>query len=98
MFPILEIAACTAQIQKDCSPVDSNTIIQIILSVGLASLGWFARELWTAVKTLSRELTHLEITINRDYIRYDRMQDALKPIMTALEEIKHTLHTKMDKP
>jgi septal ring factor EnvC (AmiA/AmiB activator) len=61
-------------------------------------LGWFARELYSATQKLREDLSKLEAQIGRDYIRYDRLQDALKPIMESLSEIKHTLSQKADKP
>lgn len=68
-----------------------------LLSIVTAALGWFARQLWDAVQKLRQDLNNLEVKIGSDYVRYDRMQDAFKPIMQALEEIKETLRTKADK-
>lgn len=62
-----------------------------------AVLGWFARELYGATQALRRDLSSLEVRISSDYIRYDRMQDALKPIMDSLAEIKQALSGKADK-
>lgn len=67
------------------------------LGVACTVLGWFARELYTATQSLRKDLSALEIRISSDYIRYDRLQDALKPIMQSLQEIKHTLEQKADK-
>ena len=78
----------------------SMEISQIFMSVlGLccAALGWFARELYTASQKLRTDLSALQTQIATDYIRYDRLQDALKPIMDSLQEIKQTLHGKADK-
>ena len=68
------------------------------LSVAFTVLGWFARELWNAVQKLKEDLGKLEIRIGTDYVRYDRLQDALKPIMSSLEDIKAALTHKADKP
>lgn len=67
--------------------------------VGLATtvLGWFARQLWDAVQTLRKDLTSLQILISADYVRYDRLGDALKPIIESLAEIKEALKEKADK-
>lgn len=67
--------------------------------IGLACgiLGWFARELYNATQSLRKDLSALEIKLSSDYIRYDRLQDALKPIIGALDEIKQTLSHKVDK-
>ena len=70
-----------------------------IALIGLACsvLGWFARELYAAVQKLQSDLSALEIRIGTDYIRYDRLQDTMKPILKSLEEIKEALAHKRDK-
>ena len=67
------------------------------LGVVSALLGWFARELYAATQQLRKDLSALEVQITSDYVRYDRLQDAMKPIMDSLSEIKHTLDGKADK-
>ena len=57
----------------------------------------FARELYNATQALRRDLSILEIRIGTDYVRYDRLQDAFKPVMDSLHEIKQTLAGKADK-
>ena len=69
-----------------------------VLGSACTVLGWFARELYNATQSLRKDLSALEIQIGRDYIRYDRLQDAIKPIMESLHEIKQTLSGKADKP
>jgi septation ring formation regulator EzrA len=71
--------------------------ILFVFGAGLAALGWFARELWDVVKALKEQVQQLELKISAEYVRYDRLQDALKPIMDSLTEIKNTLSHKMDK-
>lgn len=68
------------------------------LSVAFGALGWFARELYSAVQKLREDLGRLEIKIGTDYVRYDRLQDALKPIKDTLDEIKLAIARKADKP
>ena len=67
--------------------------------VGLACgiLGWFARELYNATQALRKDLSALEVKLSSDYVRYDRLQDAMKPIMDSLHEIKIALGQKVDK-
>ena len=67
------------------------------LSLGGAVLGWLARELWGAVQKLRADLQSLEVRISSDFVRYDRLQDALKPIMDKLTRIEDTLGHKADK-
>ena len=68
------------------------------LSLGGAVLGWLARELWSAVQQLRKDLQTLEVRITSDYVRYDRLQDALKPLMDTLHRIEGQLTNKVDKP
>ena len=71
----------------------------VIVLIGAACgvLGWFARELYNAVNRLRDDLQKLEVKLSTDYVRYDRLQDAFKPIMASLEEIKAALAHKVDK-
>ena len=73
---------------------------QIVIGlIGLACgiLGWFARELYNATQSLRKDLSALEVKLPSDYVRYDRLQDAMKPIMDSLHEIKQALQGKADK-
>lgn len=80
--------------------MDSVSITEIILAiVAIATgvLGWFARQLWDAVQSLRKDLTTLQITISADYVRYDRLQDALQPILSSIDELKDLIKGKADK-
>lgn len=66
--------------------------------VACSILGWLARELYAAVKSLRTDLQKLEVEIGKEYIRYDRLQDALKPINEALHEIKMTIGSRVSLP
>jgi hypothetical protein len=68
-----------------------------IFGAALGVMGWFARVLYEAVQKLQRDLNILEVRIGTDYIRYDRLQDTMRPVMEALEEIKRALSNKADK-
>lgn len=75
----------------------TEQIVITLLGFSCTVLGWFARELYAATQSLRKDLSALEIRISSDFIRYDRLQDALKPIMDSLHEIKQALATKADK-
>lgn len=77
--------------------MDYTQVILAALGITCAVLGWFARQVWTAVTDLRKDLNTLHVLISTDYVRYDRMKDAMEPIMTALHEIKITLAEKVDK-
>lgn len=77
--------------------MDMTQIALAVLAAACAVLGWFARELYGATQSLRKDLSALEVRIGTDYVRYDRMQDMFKPVMEALQEIKHALALKADK-
>lgn len=77
--------------------MDLTQIALFVLGSVCACLGWFARQVWSAVQELKKELGDVRVLIGTDYVRYDRLQDAMKPIMDSLHEIKQSLMGKVDK-
>jgi hypothetical protein len=49
------------------------------------------------VQDLKEDVNKLRVLLVSEYVRYDRLQDAFKPVMESLQEIKHTLAGKADK-
>ena len=78
--------------------IDLHTIFTVLLGLFCTLLGWLGNELWKAVQALRSDLAKLEVMITADYVRYDRLQDALKPVMEALADIRDRLDNKLDKP
>jgi hypothetical protein len=68
-----------------------------IFGAALGVMGWFARVLYEAVANLKDDLNELEVRLGTDYIRYDRLQDTMRPVMESLDEIKRALAHKADK-
>lgn len=77
--------------------LDVSTIAIVGLSLISATLGWLWRQLWDAVQKLRADLSALETRVGTDYVRYDRLKDAMDPVMDALNEIRTTLRNKVDK-
>lgn len=77
--------------------LDIHDIATFLLGIVVSVLGWGLRELWSAVKDLRADMHELEVGLRDDYVRYDRMQDAMAPIMKALDEIRDRLDHKADK-
>ena len=78
--------------------MELNQIFLALIGLACGVLGWLAREMYSALQALRKDLGQLEVQLTRDYVRYDRLQDAFKPVLDALSEIKHTLQGKADKP
>lgn len=77
--------------------LDLTTLALSALGVVCAVLGWFARELWQAVKELRKDLSVLQVRVSDEFVRYDRMQDVMQPIMLKLDRIEDALQRKVDK-
>jgi hypothetical protein len=71
--------------------------ILFVLGSVIGCIGWFSGQLWSAVQKLKEDLNALRVNISAEYVRYDRLQDALKPIMDSLNDIKSALNSKADK-
>lgn len=73
-------------------------IFIILIGVACSVIGWFANQLFRAVEKLKDDLNELQVRIGSDFVRYDRLQDMLKPILNGIEEIKDSIKHKQDKP
>lgn len=77
--------------------MELTQIIMAALSIACTILGWFARELYGATQALRKDLSALEVRIGTDYVRYDRLQDALKPLVEAIKEIKDQMSNRIER-
>lgn len=57
-----------------------QTVINICLGAILAALGWFAREIWDALKELRRDIHRIEKDLPEVYARRDEFRDAMKEV------------------
>ena len=60
--------------------MDQSTI-NLALSAILAAIGWFARQLWEAVKTLKDDIHHIEADLPKTYVLksdLDKRMDHIK--------------------
>ena len=60
-------------------------------------MGWFARELYGAVKELRVDLSRLREEIAKDYVSKDDFRDAIREVKELLVAIDHKLDRKQDK-
>lgn len=59
--------------------------------------GWFARELWAAVKELKTDLAKLSTEIPKTYVTRDDYRQDLKEIRDLLAKIFDKLDNKADR-
>lgn len=77
--------------------MDYQTLINVGAGTALAVMGWFARELWGAVKELRGDLAKLREELARDYITKDDFKDAVRELRDLLVRIENKLDLKADK-
>lgn len=72
-------------------------ILNTLFGSGLLVLGWFARELWSAVKALKEELVKHKEDVSTYYVRKDDFKDFRGEILSFLQRIENKLDQKQDK-
>lgn len=77
--------------------MDTQTIINIVAGVLLSGMGWFARELWGAVKKLREDLHRLEVDMPKSYVSKDDMDKRMEHIESMFQRIYDKLDAKADK-
>lgn len=74
---------------------------QDLINAGLVTAasvsGWFARELWAAVKDLKADLAKLREELPRAYITRDDYKDDIREIKAMLTKLFDRLDHKVDK-
>lgn len=65
----------------------SQDLLNIGIAAGFAAVGWFARQIWSAVSELRRDLHEIEVNLPTSYVRRDEFSDALKEIKDISKQI-----------
>jgi hypothetical protein len=72
--------------------------ILVLTLTGVSSiLGWFARQMWSAVKDLQADLANLKEGINQNFVRKDDYKDFKTEIINLLHRIEDKLDGKVDR-
>lgn len=77
--------------------MDFQTFINVGGGSALTVIGWFARELWGAVKSLREDLSRLREEIAKDYVTKGDFKEAVKEMKELLTSIDNKLDRKADK-
>lgn len=68
-----------------------------LAGVSLVCLGWFAREMWTAMKVLKDDLAKLREELPKTYIPKSDLERIFERIDRKLDEIRDKLERKVDR-
>ena len=77
--------------------MEFQQLLNIILGTAMGVVGWFARELWAAVKELKADLSKLREDLPKTYISREDYRSDLTEIKTMLRRIEDKLEKKEDK-
>lgn len=72
-------------------------LINAALGSALTAIGWFARELWSAVQNLKEDLYKLREEIAKDYMPKDDFNAFKSELFSMLRRIEDKLEKKEDK-
>jgi hypothetical protein len=82
---------------QEGSVMDFQTVINLCAGTAVAVFGWFARELWVAVKDLKEDIHKIEVELPSHYLRKDEFAEGMKEIKEMLGKIFDKLDEKADK-
>jgi len=77
--------------------MDNQHLINALIGGGFAVLGWFARELWSAVKELKADLAKLREDLPKEYVARDDYREDIRDIKAMLAKIFEKLEQKADR-
>jgi predicted nucleic acid-binding Zn-ribbon protein len=74
-----------------------QTIFNFILGGVSTVLGWFLREMWSAVKELKADLAKLREELPREYVAKDDYRQDVRDLKEMLQKLFDRLEHKADK-
>ena len=77
--------------------MDSQDLLNMAFGVASSVLGWFAREMWSAVKELKADLAKLREELPRTYVVRDDYKDDIREIKEMLTKLFDRIDGKADK-
>jgi hypothetical protein len=77
--------------------MDTQAIMNFVGVVAIGAGGWFAREIWGAVKELRKDLHELEVDLPKSYVSKNDIDKRMEHIETMFQRIYDKLDGKADK-
>ena len=76
---------------------DLQTAFNIIVGSLSALLGWFGREMWSAVQELKADLAKLREEIPKEYVPKNDFNSFVEAVFKKLDRIEDKIDGKVDK-
>jgi antirestriction protein len=77
--------------------MDNQQLIDLALGTVMTGIGWFARELWAAVKELKADLAKLREDLPREYVAKDDYRQDIRELKEMMNKIFDKIDAKQDK-
>ena len=78
-------------------PMEYQNLINLLAGLAFSVGGWFAREMWSAVKELKSDLAKLREELPKTYVVKDDYREDMRDIKDMLNKIFDKLDGKQDK-
>ena len=79
--------------------MDTQTLLNIGISVALGVIGWFARQLWDSVKELKKDIDDHKLHVSEAYVKkseVDNLRTEMDKRFDRLEQMIARLSDKID--
>ena len=77
--------------------MDTQSIMNLVGIVSIGAGGWFAREIWGAVKELRKDFHEIEVDLPKSYVSKIDMDKRMDRIEAMFQRIDEKLDGKADK-
>jgi antirestriction protein len=77
--------------------MEIQNIIDLALGGVMVVIGWFARELWAAVKELKADLSKLREDLPKEYVAKDDYRQDIRELKEIMNKVFDRLEHKVDK-
>lgn len=77
--------------------MEMQNFINLLGGAALSVLGWFARQLWDAMKELRADLHTLEVNLPENYVKRSDLDKRMERIEDMFQRISDKLDAKADK-
>jgi hypothetical protein len=77
--------------------MDWQLLFNLIGTAVMATIGWFARQLWDSVQDLKEDIKNIEVDLPTNYVRRVDIEAQFNKLEASLQRILDKLDQKADK-
>ncbi len=77
--------------------MDWQLLFNLIGTAVMATIGWFARQLWDSVQDLKEDIKNIEVDLPTNYVRRVDIESQFNKLEASLQRILDKLDQKADK-